>query len=270
MKLQQKLLATLLAVAFTGGAHAAMQNSTSGNGSLYASVSNGTTSSAVFDLGFLLDDFLPASLAAASTKTWNLATSSPAAGVIGVTNYSTIWSQFAATVTNWGAVVFDVAAGDNTGSGLGTDRYLSTSTDPFATVAAQKNANLANFGLATDLYLTSNNALGTHGTTDNGASLSTGGTSLYATGKGDKWVSKSTWDTTGIVGTASDFYYVQTSSANGLSNATTPTAYAGKFNLTQAGVLTYSVAAVPEADTWAMFAAGLLAVGAIARRRMQA
>jgi len=45
---------------------------------------------------------------------------------------------------------------------------------------------------------------------------------------------------------------------------------AAYWTLDAQGNLSYNVAAVPEADTWAMFAAGLLAVGAIARRRLAA
>lgn len=267
MKLQQKLLATLLAVAFTGGAHAAIDNSVSGNGSLFLSASNGTTSSAIFDLGFLLDDFLPASLAAASTKTWNLATSTPAAGVIGVTNYGSIWSTFAASVVNWASVKFDVAAMDQTGTATGSDRYLSTSIDPIGIVDNVSNSNLVGFA-AIDTYIINSNLLGNHSSVDNGASFATAAANLYANAKGDKWLGKSTHISTQTVGSAADFFYLQNSSS-GFGNANV-TPYAGTFSLTQGGTLTYNVAAIPEADTWAMFAAGLLVVGAIARRRMQA
>lgn len=291
MKLQQKLLAALLAVAFTGGAHAAIDNSTTGNGSMYASVSNGTTSSAIFDLGFLLNDFLPGAYSAPGTSlTWNLATSSSAVGSTGVTNYSNVWSTFAATVTNWSTVVFDVAAADNTGTATGSDRVLSTSTTPLATANSVTNGVLGSFGGAVDPYINASNVNGTNPTVDNGAANNTSvSTTLFATAKGDMWQGSSAWDTTPFVGTGVSFYYVQNSgstSAASLSKASvTPFGWAdptdsnnnsltfepGTFNLSQTGVLTYTTAAaVPEADTWAMFAAGLLVVGAIARRRMQA
>ena len=110
----------------------------------------------------------------------------------------------------------------------------------------------------------------------NGASFAdgTGSAALFSDGKGDTWQTNSTWTSTQVVGTEADFWYVSsTGSSVGATafNSVAGEVFAGTWLLTQDGVLTYSVAAapVPEADTWAMFAAGLLAVGAIARRRMQ-
>jgi len=73
----------------------------------------------------------------------------------------------------------------------------------------------------------------------------------------------------GNVGTDLTFYQiVRNGSVN--SNPATATPFAGVWNLNVDGVLTYTVVPVPEPGTWAMFAAGLVVVGGIARRRMQA
>lgn len=278
MKLKQKLLVGLLAVGFASGAQADIATAASGDGSLYASVSNGATSSAVFDLGFVLSQFLPTvvSDAAGTTYTWNLdtsVTSNSAAGT--VVDYGTVWDTFAATVTDWSTIVFDVSAGDSSGNSSGSDRYLTTSVDGVDMITSTNNLGLSSFGSQTDPYLTAANAVDTGAA--NGASFadgtgSTGSTVIYADGKGDSWASFGSWDTTQTVGTSVDFYYVNStgSTLSAAGSAIAATDYAGTWLLDQNGVLTYSVPAVPEADTWAMFAAGLLAVGAIARRRMQA
>ena len=85
---------------------------------------------------------------------------------------------------------------------------------------------------------------------------------------GFNWGGNSPFATGGTVGSDLSFYQIVRSSSIA-SNPATASLFAGVWNLNVDGVLTYSVAAIPEPGTWAMLTAGLLAVAGIARRRMQ-
>ncbi|MDP1682178.1 MAG: hypothetical protein Q8L39_10455, partial [Burkholderiales bacterium] len=126
MKLQQKLLATLLAVAFTGGAHAAIDNSLTGNGSLFLGVIDTTGQvSAAFDLGINMDSFQPGST---SFQSWSL----------NAANFGTAWSQFVTGAgVNLSGAKYLIGAMDSTGSAAGNDRYLSTSVADMSVLANQ-------------------------------------------------------------------------------------------------------------------------------------
>lgn len=277
MKLQQKLLAALLAVAFTGGAHAAIDNSTSGNGSLVLGVIDTLgQKSAAFDLGINMDSFQPGST---SFQSWNLSAA----------NFGTAWSQFVTAVgANLATSKYFVFAMDTVGTAVGADRFLSTSVADMTVAANQaNNTQLLTFagtsgGTGVDLHVNGLNLLGTHGAQADGANFAVAADgnayagNANAFGTAGKWkASQSPFVVWGNVNTALDIYSLATSSTNGLTKATTIAYndFAQDFYLNSTtGTLTYgvAVAAIPEADTWAMFAAGLLAVGAIARRRMQA
>ena len=67
-------------------------------------------------------------------------------------------------------------------------------------------------------------------------------------------------------GTDVGFYSLTKSGTKTTTNLAVAT-FAGVWNLSNAGTLTYTVASVPEADTWAMMVAGLGLMGFVARRR---
>lgn len=277
MKLQQKLLAALLAVAFTGGAHAAIDNSNSGNGSLFLGVIDTTgLVSAAFDLGISMDSFQPGTTA---FTTWNLSAA----------NYGTAWNQFVTGAgANLSGAKYLIGAMDSLGTAVGADRFLSTSSSDLSVAGNQpSNTQLLNFATngtgGVDVFVNASNLLGTHGSQADGANYATSATggnaylgSAGGFGTAGKWaVSQSPFIAWGNVNTALDFYSFATSSTSGLAKATRVAYndFTQDFYLNSTtGALTYgvAVAAIPEADTWAMFAAGLLVVGAIARRRMQA
>lgn len=274
MKLQQKLLAALLAVAFTGGAHAAIDGSTTGNGSLFLGVIDLTGGvSATFDLGFNMDSFLPGST---SFQSWNLSAA----------NFGTAWSQFVAGAgANLSGAKYLIGAMDTTGNAVGSDRLFTTSTtDPTGTLSYSSQQSIAGGagGLGVDLFIAATNLAGTHASQADGANYAIAADgdrylgSANAFGSTGKWlVSQTAFSAWGNVNNALAFYALSNSGTGGLSKATTVAYndFTQDFYLNSTtGTLTYGVqvAAIPEADTWAMFAAGLLAVGAIARRRMQA
>ncbi|MFZ5593570.1 MAG: PEP-CTERM sorting domain-containing protein [Pseudomonadota bacterium] len=120
------------------------------------------------------------------------------------------------------------------------------------------------------------NAIGTHPTSAEGSAIATAadGYALATRYWGDNWNGR-TKDiiTTAKMGESADFYVLWEKVASG-NNVAKPEIqqYTGfnnqplKWTLQNDGDLV--LAPVPEAETWAMMAAGLLLVGAAARRRM--
>ena len=169
------------------------------------------------------------------------------------------------TNTKWG-----VLAGDGLGNAAsaGARGYITTSAGTGNAISSSAvSTDVGNL----DTYLTQVNIEGNHSAVSNGGSTATlgagyAGTSLIIndalTNKGPV--------TLGAVGI--DLAVVQVSNlANSLSAANQYTfANNAHFNLSNTGLLTYSttaVAAVPEADTWAMMFMGLGLMGFIARRK---
>ena len=287
MKFQLKALAAALALAVTLPAHAAIDLPNTGNGSLILTLLDRVGHiSATFDLGKNYSDFSVASNVAANTAvnggflssnvdaagtsfSWNLTQGDYAAAY---TNYLTVGTL---ANTLWGVV-----AGDVIGSGNGGRGYISTTAGPNAglstaqvssdqgtlnTYLAQANASGDPvFGLATDTgnhYLVANGA-GTSigGQSYGGASLFVQTNNLFA-GHGAKSLN--------VVGADSGVVQFSTIGSS-LTQANVYTfANNAHFNLSDTGLLTYSttVAAVPEADTWAMMFMGLGLMGFIARRK---
>ena len=167
-----------------------------------------------------------------------------------------------------------VGAFDNTGA-IGTmqNRALSTSNDNVAT-SLQNNLGLGGFGTTLG-YIQNNNAkagmaFGVNTTNGSATSVKADGSPYFDTGMQANWGNNAAFNSLANVGSSAKFWFLGMSSNSPAHLATVQEFTKATWKLNTNGTLVYNVAAVPEADTWAMFAAGLLVVGAIARRRMQA
>lgn len=284
MNLRKKLAMALIAAGLVSGgaAQASVANMASGDSSVILSVvDTGAGVSAMFDLGINLSTMFSNINTSGYSLSFDL-NSNP--------DYSAAWTSFlgAANLAN---VKWAVIAGDSVGSATANGlNYLSTSTAAIATVANQTVGNMVNFSLV-DTYFNASNPLGNHPTTVNGSDFATAaanGNAYFAAngamGSALNWQGKATFGAAANLGVAQSFYHLTNGSTSSLAKATVKafgfdqngvgglesTEY-GKWNVSSTGLVTFSnPTLVPEADTWAMFAAGLIAVGAIARRRLAA
>ena len=281
MKFQLKVIAAALALAVTLPAHAAIDKAVSANGSLVLTLLDRIgTISATFDLGKNYSDFsvspnvasntavnggfLPSGVDAPGTSfSWNLTQG----------DYAAAWTSFLSigtlANTTWG-----VLAGDVTGSGAGGRGYVTTAAAGPGTPISS-SAISSDLG-ALDVYLSAvnfdpNNLVTTQTSAANGGSTAIAGQSYAGSaviapdgslfGKGPI--------TMNAIGLDSRVIQLSSTTSTGQANQYT-FANNAHFNLSNAGLLTYStagVAAVPEADTWAMMFMGLGLMGFIARRK---
>jgi len=157
-------------------------------------------------------------------------------------------------------------------------------------VKTQGNANLTQFGGANSFITDSNaNLPGAFGDVAAAGSATAGsadGFAYFENGMGTNWVAKSVFNATAAAGQSMSFFFLTPSSTSGLAKASVTqygfadatdslvpngnTFEAATWTLGTDGTLTYQVAAVPEAETWALFTAGLLMLGAVARRKLPA
>ncbi|MDN5752686.1 MAG: PEP-CTERM sorting domain-containing protein [Nitrosospira sp.] len=285
MNFKLKALAAAAVMAASVPALAAIDGGDTGNGELLLNVryyggTSATTGdddmSALFDLGFKMNDMLAANGQAGFSKSWDLTEGA----------YGPSWNQLMSFVTpaNAHLAEFNVIALDNTDfNDAGGSRYLTTGNTK--DWPSQGNTNVKGFQNMEE-YIEANSSRGTHATAANGASVALptdpSDTFFGAVGgfmQGDTWVTKTTVDTTQPLGTEQNFWYLTTSSRSNLAQATkTPFGVdldkdgvigEGEFTkvtLSDAGILSIT-SPVPEADTWAMLLAGLSMLGVMIRRR---
>lgn len=300
-KLKAIVAAAAGLLALSGQSHAAIQTSIApngvgsppgANGELFLNVFDPVTElSYTRDLGIHMNDFLANAtpidsltgrLVAPTTSTaWAIgSTPTPGAGSVVAPGYKLtfaidpLFTQTFGTGLNEGSY-WNIMAGDRSG----VNRYLSTANmtvDPSATMANMTNSRVNSLNVM-DLMLSDTNSLGTHEPFND---FSINGSNQADPSKGNayvdnfirnNWNTKANWDTSAAVGESAHFYMLNATSLNANAKGKV-TAYENDFGkatwtLANDGTLTY-MAPVPEAETWAMFAAGLLAIGAVARRRM--
>lgn len=260
MKFQVKALVAALALsAATVPAQAAISTASTGNSSLVLTlVDSADGISSVFNLGYTYSQFstlVSDATTNGGTFTWDIASQ------FGST-WNTFWSTAQASNTSWA-----VYAADGTGSGVGARGLITTRANVASTnnanlaLTTQLNASVTNF----DEYLNANKATDS-ATATAGAAFAGSGKAYGSTGR----INGSGYDTTNPLDTS--MYLLQLLSGATTTSPITTTTLGNatgnySFSLSSAGVLSFSVPAVPEADSYALMLVGLGVVGAVARRR---
>jgi PEP-CTERM motif len=262
MKFQLKALAAAAILAASVPAQAAIDATASGNGSMILTVLDTISgASAAFDLGKNYLDFNQVATAGAVSNVTNPGTSF-SWDLAGNADYSGAWSQFLTASASDANIRYAITAGDNLGSGIGSRGYITTYAGAgAATTTNQVITALGNF----DTY-TANLAVLAGSTTitaANGAAFQAPNTTFYNGNKNNNTGPLAT----GLLG--SSLGVIQSVAAASTLSAPSNTIFGNGafFNLSSTGTLVYSVAAVPEADTWAMMMLGLGFMGFVARRK---
>lgn len=247
-----KMIAAVLAIGLSAQANAAIDTGAQGNGELFVSIWNGT-SSYTRDLNVSIDAFQSALGAAGNL---NLAWAADA----------NLTSFLAAAAGNLSALKFNVIAGDQTGA----RRIISTYTTAGATGSANDvmrtaAANIGQFATAVNTA-----AAGAESVVVSSASPAYAGKAAF----GSKINNQTAFVTTGSYVDSNSFASglkllrvdaLATGVAASINTQYVDSASAVKVWFDAANTL--HIAAVPEPEAYAMFLAGLGMVGAIARRR---
>lgn len=302
MKLQH--IAAAVALAVTGTANAAIDNFTTGNGSLFLVAydnANGsfTQTASLFDLGFNLNDIAgvtgngttaaSGSLAQAGTNVvWNFNTNTVTVNGTLANIGTNAWSSnFAKLVANSdaGQIKWLVGAGDSVGI-LGDARYLLSGQPTAVQQTSQNASNTSNLSGSNTLFgptitnkgtlSTANNGAFTFAAADGAAANATNGYILDTNVFGPNWRTRNLFGSSSVVldGASQNIWVADATGAEKRVGDVSPAVVPGYLNNSTtlvfnsaAGTLTMSTPAVPEPSSYAMALVGLALAGVVARRR---
>ena len=259
MKFKLIALAAMLAA---GSAQAVIVDGSTGNGELFMTVLDSVgQQSYTLDLNVTLNDFLAGVAANAS---YNYAADA---------NMSSFLSMVAPA--NQSGLMFAIGAMDASGTTT-TDyhRYITTAStiDLGVTVT---NTNLKSLGGQGSFFLGNTNGLigaGDSLVVTDSSILAYAGSGVW----GSNWGTSANFNSTGLIGDDLGMYFLRQAPGGAFADRNKPSTYEAlafngnqyMANLDMNGNL--MIAAVPEAETYAMMLAGLGLVGFLARRRKKA
>lgn len=216
------------------------------------------------DLGFNLSTFLPLTNVAGTSVSWNFATSSltvngSVADSTGV-NWASLATFFAtpnvtANQTQWGVIAGDSKSNASSDTPI---RYMSTSAAASVDALTVTQTNVLGMSAANALF-------GGLNSDADGVTTSTS-SQAYVARNGSGLGSNLNWQNNGVVASAAvgtDLNFFMFSLPEGV---VTKEQFAGVWSF-DGEKLSYTVAAIPEPETYAMLLAGLGLIGFAARRR---
>lgn len=297
-------IAAALALVAAGTANAAIDNFSTGNGSLFLIAydnagGSSTQTASLFDLGFNLDDIagttgngttgaIGSLVSPGNTVVWNFNENTVSVNgsisSIGTNSWSTAFTKLVAN-SDAGQIKWTVGAGDSVGI-QSNARYLLTGQPTAQALSTQNASNTSNLTGSNTLFGMNilnkgtlnvsgvDNGAWTFAAAEDGAATAANGYVIDSTIFNTNWKGRNVL-TNAIVldGAEQNLWLADATGAEKRvgEQALAPAGYLnGSATLTfnsVTGTLTLAVPAVPEPSTYALALIGLGLVGAVARRR---
>lgn len=255
IKMKALIAAAVAAMSVSGAANAFDKGD---NSSVFLTLFDSSKNiSAVFDLGFNYQTFAAGGAESAVSFNWDLSTG----------EYADTWNTFFATAdvasTKWGVAAFDHVGSNQVAGGFG---FITTLNEGASVPDRLYTTLITGITVKLDAYLTANEASGNVSKPGVGVINKGYANYIYAGANG----SLNNRGPNSLANLGVEQGVVQYLSGVGVTGAQTPVIYDASFQLDADGVLRYTVAAVPEPETYALLLAGLGLVGVAARRRKSA